>query len=156
MKKDHIRDYATEAFRFYAANGMNTEQFKDKIRQEALEEKRQREERSGNSCGGSPTEHELIYQEEKLQERISEILDMEGVEKTIEEYKVHHNAIGKETLKLIEMVYFKDANRELEKNDISIRVDIAAEELNISSRTAYRYLKNARRLFAFNRGLRVD
>ena len=69
MKKDHIRDYATEAFRFYAANGMNTEQFKDKIRQEALEEKRQREERSGNSCGGSPTEHELIYQEEKLQER---------------------------------------------------------------------------------------
>ena len=32
------------------------------------------------------------------------------------------------------------ANRELEKNDISIRVDIAAEELNISSRTAYRYL----------------
>ena len=93
MKKDHIRDYATEAFRFYAANGMNTEQFKDKIRQEALEEKRQREERSGNSCGGSPTEHELLYQEEKLQERISEILDVEAVEKTLEEYKVHLIAI---------------------------------------------------------------
>lgn len=156
MKKDFIRDYATEAFRFYAAIGIGCEELKARIKEDALKEIRKRENIVRTGDGGSPTEHELIYQEEKLQERIAEILDIEAVEKTLEEYKARNNRKSEDALQLIRDVYFKKPKDKLEKKDISSRVDISSQHLGIAKSTAYKYLKEARLLFAFNRGLRHD
>lgn len=156
MKKDFIRDYATEAFRFYAAIGKTAEQYKEEIRKEALKEIRKRENIVKTGDGGSPTEHELMYQEEKLNEKISEIRDIEAVEKTLAEYKAKGNRKSLDTLQLIKDVYFKHPKEKLRKNDLTYRVEISSQLLGISNTSAYMYLKEARLLFAFNRGLRHD
>lgn len=156
MKKDFIRDYSTAAFRFYASVGKSAEEYKEEIKKNALEEIRKRENIVRTGDGGSPTEHELMYQEEKLQEKISEIRDIEAVEKTLAEYRANGNKKSLDTLQLIKDVYFKRPKEKLEKNDISFRVEGTAMLLGIGSSTAYKYLKNARVLFAFNRGLRHD
>lgn len=156
MKKDIIRDYATAAFRFYALIGKSAEEYKAEIKANALEEIRKRENIVRTGDGGSPTEYELMYQEEKLQEKISEIRDIEAVEKTLAEYRANGNRKSLDTLQLIKDVYFKNPKDEFEKNDISYRVEYTSALLGIGSSTAYKYLKNARVLFAYNRGLRHD
>ena len=152
MKKDHIRDYATEAFRFYANIGMSAMEYKEKVRQEAMETIAKRE--SSPKVGGSPTESLLIYGEKAVEERISEIDDLEAVERTLKELEA--NVYGKAViLPLIKTVYFTECDRDIKKGEIRDRVLKACTELNIGESTAYRYLKKARVLFAHNRKLRA-
>ena len=80
--KDYLRDYCTEAFRFYACNGMNADKYKQKIYDEALEEYTKHEKGSGISC---PTEAAIIRAENAVDEKLAEIKDMEAVEMTIAE-----------------------------------------------------------------------
>src|SRR5690606_1489765 len=74
MKKDHIRDYATEAFRFYAKAG-GYEQY---VRN--LVEDMQKNKGSG-VC--NPTESALITKERIIEKHAAELADIEAVEKVL-------------------------------------------------------------------------
>lgn len=147
--KDHIRDYATAAFRFYAKNGMSAEWYKRKIYEEALEEQSKFEKGSGVS---KPTEAAIMRAEIAVNAKLAEIKDMEAVEKTIAEFK----ATAKPYIaRAIEHVYFKDADIDIMSGDIQDRVHRAVLDLPASESSIYRYLRKAREIFAENRGLRI-
>ena len=59
-------------------------------------------------------------------------------------------------MKSIELVYFVDADKDLQKNDISIRVSKASLNIPCGERSVYRALKKARCIFAEERGLRIN
>lgn len=147
--KDHIRDYATEAFRFYAKNGKSADKYREKIYNQALEEIKKREGSTGISC---PTESAIIRAENAVDEKLAEIKDMEAVEMTLAELKGIREPF---TIKAIEIVYFKDCDKTLEKGDIKSRVAKAGIEINADERSIYRWLKKARDIFAYQRGLRL-
>ena len=76
MKKDHLRDYATAAFRYYAKIGKTSEQVKEDIGNMLMEA---REERIINTGGtGSPTEHAIMEKERVINELKAEIDDLEA------------------------------------------------------------------------------
>jgi hypothetical protein len=81
-----------------------------------------------------PTEQAIIKAEEALVERMSEILDMEAVDKVLAEFDVRHKVINK----AIEIVYFTDADKELELGDIKNRVAKASIEIYADERSIYR------------------
>ncbi|WP_017416780.1 hypothetical protein [Clostridium tunisiense] len=150
--KDYLRDYATAAFRFYAKNGMSAEKFKQKIYFETLDEIK-RKETYAKSGVSKPTEEALIKAEKAVNERISEILDMEAVDKVLAELEARHKI---EVLKAIKIVYFKDSDKELQLGDIKDRVIKASVEIGASDRNIYRWLKQSRELFSYQRGLRIS
>jgi CRISPR/Cas system CMR-associated protein Cmr5 small subunit len=147
--KNHVRDYATEAFRFYARNGKSADRYKQKIYDEALEEQKKVEGSSGIS---DPTPAAIMRAESAVNAKIAEIEDMEAVELTIRELEVARNCKMKRT---IEIVYFSDADKKLEKGDIHNRVCKAELDIPASEKTIYRWLSKARKIFAENRGLRI-
>ena len=150
MKKDNIRDYATAAFRFYAAVG-SSEKYKEKLWKEALERK---EEKVGPGSGiSNPTEAQIVHAEKIVDEHIAEIKDLEAVEKTLEMCDTGTTP-GRMMKELIKGVYFVNANNPLKKGDIHNRVIATSMELEIRENSAYKILKSARKLFALNRGLR--
>lgn len=149
--KDYLRDYATAAFRFYAKNGMSAEKFKRKIYIEALENIKKKESKAKNGIS-KPTEGALIAAEMSVNERISEVLDMEAVDKVLAELEARKKSY---IIKAIEIVYFKDPDIELELGDIKNRVIKASHEIPASERSIYSWLKQARELFAYQRGLRI-
>lgn len=148
--KDYIRDYATAAFRFYASKKMTSDEYKQKIYDEALENYTKKMKGSGISC---PTESAVIAAENEVIQKLAEIKDMEAVEMTLAEIQCgcERSAIKQ----AIEIVYFTDANKELKKGDISDRVHKAELEIPASQATIYRWLKNTRKMFAMHRQLRI-
>lgn len=147
--KDYIRDYATAAFRFYAQNDKSAEAFKKKIYEEALESIKEQEGCTGVS---KPTEGAIMRAEKAVNEKIAEIKDMEAVEKVLAEYR---STWKSHIARAIELVYFKDPDKEIGIGDIQNRVNAAVIEISASERSIYYWLKQARELFAQNRGLRV-
>lgn len=152
MKKDHVRDYATDAFRYYASIGKTFEQVKEEIYQQALEESKKSEIKTNNIC--SPTELAMMRADKAIIEKKGELEDLLAVEETLKKLPFERN--GKEIKEAIELVYFADPTHDLERNDISNRVTNAAMTIHCDTSTIYRYLAKARSLFAENRGLRVS
>jgi len=147
--KDYLRDYATAAFRFYAKNGMSADKYKNKIYEEALEEISKREGRVGVS---KPTEAALMRAEKAVNEKIAEIKDMEAVEKVLAELKGTRRAY---IVQAIESIYFEDCDKDFSKGDIQSRVIKASVDICAGERTVYRWLREARDLFSYQRGLRI-
>ncbi len=147
MKKDAIRDYATEAFRFYAAIGKpSCDLLRAKYRAEALESyKKVTEKGTGIS---KPTESALMYLEKELGKKEAELLDILAVE------KVYNNAVD-EVKEIIEIVYFDEPHKPLRKGDISARVCKASMHVYKAPSKVYAALKAIRIRFAEERGLRV-
>jgi hypothetical protein len=145
--KDYLRDYATAAFRFYAQNGKSAEQYKSKIYEEALENIRKSEKREGVS---KPTEAAVMAAERAVNEKIAEIKDMEAVELTLAELGVKRRH---DIIQAVEFVYFKNAEDQLE--DIKAKVLSAQINIPASERAIYYWLRQARQLFAIERGLRL-
>ena len=154
MKKDNIRDYATEAFRFYALKGKPAyEDMRREVEGKAggLLEK----ELNGHSGNVSnPTEYEVLAKENALLEHKAELLDILAVNKVISMLEI--NETGRQIIKAVEAVYFPCPYRPIRKGEISQRVLKASEEvLFCNPRTVYRYLGHARAMFATERELRV-
>jgi len=159
MAKDHIRDYATAAFRFWAQEGgtvnvSGLEQFKRKIISEV-------EARSAGCIGevrtydiATPVEDWLLAQEKAYRKYGAEIADLQAVDEVLRISQYMHN--GKMMRQAIEIVYFSDASHALAKGDIEARVHKAELMIPASYRTVYRLLNRARELFAENRGLRAS
>lgn len=153
MKKDHTRDYATEAFRYYARLGKpRFEDVKEKIYLEAIEQSKKNELKTNNIC--SPTELAMMRADKAVIEKKGELEDILAVEETLKQLAYEYN--GKEMLEVIERVYFIQPNKPIEKGELKNRVLAAIEEMHIGERTAWRYLAKARNIFAENRGLRTS
>jgi hypothetical protein len=150
LKKSHIRDYATAAFQFYAVNG-SSEKYKQKIWNEALWNKQQRELRGEGF--GAPTESAVIHAEAALNEKMGEIADLEAVEKTI--YDIEHMTGGRDIIKALKIVYMDQPQRDIERGEIRDRVHRAELSIPASERSVYGWLQKARKIFAEERGLRV-
>lgn len=148
--KNHIRDYATAAFRFYAKQNMSADKYKERIYNEALESYKEKQKSQGLSC---PTEAAIIRAEKAVDEKLAEVKDMEAVEKTMAELRVKLQ--GRAIVQAIEIVYFKDANKELRKGDIHNRIHEAEIYIPASERWIYKWLSEARKIFASNRKLRI-
>lgn len=146
MKKDHIRDYAIEAFRYYSYLGKpHKEDLENKYYQEALEQyQRSLEKGTGIS---KPTEQAVMHAESCVRQKQGELWDILAVEKTLAQLR------GFERL-AIEMVYFPHAQRVIKKGEIQERVNKASINIPAGTATVYRYLKKARNIFAYERGLR--
>lgn len=147
--KDHVRDYATAAFRFYAKEG-SVKKYIEKM----AEQMKQADEQMGVQQGVcKPTEAALMRKERVMRERVSEVADLEAVERTL--HILGSLASGREIRKAVEYVYFEEPWKDLEKGDIQARVHRAELYIPASERQIYYWLKKARTTLAEERGLRV-
>ena len=137
--KDHIRDYSTEAFRFYARWG-NKEIYIQNLLLDLQKNK---------AVGfGSPTESALIHKEMIMREYAAEIADLEAVEMVL-------RICGPNIKKALNYIYFEDPDKDLQWGDIKRRVHHAEIYIPASERQIYYWLKKARYMFAEERGLRI-
>lgn len=143
MKKDYLRDYCTEAFRFYARSGGRSAFIKS-IENDII--------RSKGSGVSKPTEAALIRQEQIIAEHASELADIDAVSKVLVYLDICRH---RDIIQAIEIVYYTDCWKDLEKGDISARVHKAELTIPASTNTIYRWLRQARDMFAKERGLRI-
>ncbi len=134
MKKDNIRDYAVDAFRYYAS--LRCVPTKEAARF-ALQRK--------NLTDGMKSA-DLRASEAELQ-------DLYAVVDTINTIRAMEN--GTEILRTLENVYFTKPTEEIRRGEIENRVLYTTFKTHISTATAYRYLALCRRIFAEARGLRL-
>ena len=153
MKKDHLRDYATHAFRTYAADGCPTY---EQLRQNLIDDIAAQSADPIAVKGGisKPTEAAVIAAERAIEARAGELGDLIAVIQTIDQ--IGRRRDGKQMLRCLEMVYFVDPTKELEPGDISSRVVKASMEIPMSERTVFRRLREVRKIFAIERGLNID
>jgi hypothetical protein len=149
MKKNHIRDYATEAFRFYARTGSSAKH-KQKIWDEAIAAQRKRD---GSGTGGSPTEAAITYAEARVADAQAELADLEAAEKTL--IILENSYSGYDMVKALRMVYMADPDKDIERGDIQERTHRAELIIPASERSIYGWLSKARYIFTQERGLRV-
>lgn len=150
MRKDNIRDYATEAFRFYAACGrLTAAELEEKVRQEIYTKSKREFLHNGRPHQPSDaTAYAVMQAEDAVAEMQAEFLDILAVERTLMQ-------LDEAQRKAIEIVYFANPNQELEKGEISRRVHQAEMEIPASERNIYLWLRYVRRIFAKERGLRI-
>jgi len=143
MRKDHTREYATEAYRFYAKVGGN----------EGYLKKLCADYNTQPSVGAaSSTEGALIRKEGILRDHAAEFADLTAVDKAL--YIIEVNSHSK-IKQCVEMVYMKDCWKDIKRGDIEERVHHAELQIPASRSQVFRWLKTARDLFAKERGLRL-
>jgi len=148
MRKQSYRDYATEAFRFFAAVG-GAKAYRQAVWDRAIAMQQHVEGRSGIA---KPSEAAVIRAERAVEEANAEILDLDAVERVLATLEVVPT--GKDMLRALKTVYMAQPLRRLMRGDIEARAIRAAREIHCDRRTVYRYLAQARELFAAERGLR--
>lgn len=148
MKKTHYRDYATDAFRFWAQVG-GTKGYRAFMLNLAMAER-------GESSGspGSPTEAAISRYEELIDSAAGAVADLEAVERVLA--RLMHERDGVEIRRAVQEVYMTHPLREPQKGEISERAARAAMILHVDERTIYRWLGRARGMFATERGLRTE
>jgi len=145
LKKDRIRDYATAAFVDYAANGYITyDEAKKEIYNAALLDAAQ----DVKNGGKNPVINATKRAEKAVEDKAGYLLDVLAVDKTIE---ILQEAGKGYIIDVVFNVY--DADSINRRNAISSRVKRLAAEMPASEMTIYRYLKQARDIFAKCRGL---
>lgn len=153
MVKDHTRDYATAAFRFWAQVG-GIDSFRLRILEDVEARNAARIGKEGICDISSPVEAWMIKQDEAYKRYAAEVADLEAVAEVLRISEYMHN--GKMMRQALEFVYFTDAKKPLEKGAIEMRVHRAELMMPASYRTVYRLLRKAREIFAENRGLRTS
>lgn len=149
MKKDNIRDYATEAFRFYAACGrLTAEQLKQRVYEDIYSRQKREYLRSGSGMLSDTTAYAVMAAEDAMRDMRAEFEDIIAVEKTLQR-------LTQPQRQAVELVYFINPEQPLERNDISERVHRAELEIPASERSIYGWLYRARKIFAEERGLRT-
>lgn len=148
MKKQAYRDYATEAFRFWAREG-GAETYRQKIWNEAVANQQRQEGTSGIS---KPSEAAIIRAEQAIEDAYASMADLEAVERTID--VIRRRPGGEDRERVIRAVYMAYPNREIRRGEIQDRVHRAEQDLHLAERTIYGMLGEARSIFAKERGLR--
>ncbi len=139
MKKDNIRDYATSAFATYAKYGRRNEQ---EVRELIYHSELKKHDRPDIAVKRA---------EEEVSRNYALLMDIAAVDKTIDLLK---KCGDPNRLKAVEAVYLDCSP--IRKQEISRRVRKIAYELPVGERTVYRWLKEARIIFAELRSLNVS
>lgn len=148
MKKQSYRDYATEAFRFWAAVG-GAETYRRAVWDRAIATHQHEEGAAGIS---KPSEAAIIRAERAVDEARAEILDLDAVDRVMATLQAA--PAGEDMIRALRTVYMAQPLRRLERGDIERRAIKAAREICCDRRTVYRYLARAREMFAAERELR--
>lgn len=143
MKKDIIRDYATNAFVRYASLGCPTkEDLIAKIRSDCYKR-----------LSLQQPQYIVMKADAEVQARAPLIEDVEAVNKVFDILKGQDREYISEAIKAI---YFIQPNRIPRKGEIVERVTAYAVNVPCSTKTVYTWLKSARLLFARMRGLNTE
>lgn len=143
MQKENSRDYATEAFRYYASLGCpRFEEFREKIYLDAAK----------RAVGKDP-EAAAMEADEAIKKSMPQLLDIFAVEKTIENLERSDKGY---IIAAIEDVYFVQPNKPLKHGELTDRVRRSSFTSYTGERTVYGWLREARQMFAEIRGLRVN
>lgn len=150
--KDHLRDYATNAFRVYAAAGCPTY---EQMRQQVLDDVMNRSTDNSAVRGdiSRPTEAMVLAAESRLDQAVGKLADIMAVIRALDQLKAHRD--GEAICRCLKAVYFVHPFRLPMRGEISSRVRAAAEREYVDDRTVYRWLAVARKVFAVERGLNV-
>lgn len=103
--------------------------------------------RSGSGTPSDVTAWAVMKAEDAIKAMQAEFEDILAVEKTMLQ-------LNKQQRKAVEIVYFTEPEKDLEKGDISDRVHKAELAIPASEQSVYNWLKKARRTFAKERGLK--
>lgn len=142
MKKEHTRDYVTEAFRLYAAMGQPTyERAKADIYNAELAK------HSGNNPSVA-----IAQAEAAVNNNAPMLLDILAAERTMD---LLERGDKEYIVEAVKAVYFVRPTAPLRRGDISKRVRYHSLNYPADERTIYRWLKEARLLYAAIRGLRI-
>lgn len=142
MKKDYIRDYATEAFRFWASCGCpSMAQATERLRERVMKENADKPERA------------VIIAEEAVAAAQGELLDIMAVNETMRLLTEYGRS---DIAQAVAAVYCYDSKRKVSRGEITRRVVKHSLACHMSERNVYRSLAKARALFASLRGLRCD
>lgn len=143
MKKDFTRDYATAAFRLYAALGKPTyEAASKRVYNKAI----------AKYDYINPAEA-VTQAEIAVAKSTPVLLDILAVNETL----AMLDKGGKLYIcRALQAVYFIQPSKPLHKGDISSRVLRYSLSVPTDERTVYRWLKEGRDLFTALRGLRID
>lgn len=134
MKKDNIRDYAVDAFRYYASLGCPKNKQAARF---ALQRNNLKRKLSSAELRASEAELSDLY---AVLDTVAAIAELEN---------------GADILEVLQNVYFANPVHDVRRGEIESRVLFTTFKSNISSATAYRYLALCRRMFAMARGLRL-
>ena len=141
MSKDHIRDYATDAFRYWASVGCPTYA-------EAVEKITKRARGMANGVSAQLAE---AFVAAEISKRNAELLDIKACEETFEYLKGR----GKECVcSAVRDVYMAFPRKKLARGELSGRVVRYSMENYYSERQVYYFLTEACNVFAAKRGLR--
>jgi hypothetical protein len=135
MRKNHIRDYAAAAFRFYAQEG-GIAPFGVNAWEPGTETPR---EGGLGQNQGRPVE--------------AAMMDLEAVKRTLT--RLDSEKDGGDIRWALWQVYMANHGQKPRKGEVSERATRAAMALHVDERTIYRWLGRAMRIFAEERGLRV-
>ena len=139
MRRDHIRDYATAAFRFYARVGkLSGDEYLKMVRGSfgCVENNLQREIKA--CCAAN--------------EIMGACQDLDAVRRTLDILELSGKAYAAQAVR---EVYFTRPSGEISGRVIAGRVRDFSLSCPASERTVYRWLSLARKVFARERGLRV-
>ena len=143
MKKDHIRDYATAAFVYWAKHGCPTyEEAVARIRDRALR----------RAQGVDPAKA-LIYADAEVDKAAAGLCDILAC---AEVFKAFEDSGKGLVCEAVRAVYMAEPWKPANKHDISSRVLKFAMKVPLSERQVWYYLDDARTAFAIARGMRVE
>lgn len=147
----HYRAYATEAFRLLAREG-SAEAYRGKILEAVCQ--RQREEGGGGlPMTGSQVEATLLKAERERAAKAGTIRDLEAAEAALA--VVERMPEGRHRVEAVKAVYMVNPWQPLRRGDIRDRVCRASITIPASERAIYKWLADARDLFAEARELRT-
>ena len=149
MKKELYRDYAVEAFRFFAREG-GYEAFKTRL----LVELPQRKEPRTHSGVSKPVEALTVKWEKAMEENAGALQDLQAVERLLQHLQTL--PLAKDMRFALEEVYFEQPCRPLAKGELLNRVRYVATQRYVSERTVFSWLQAMRREFSKIRGLRLN
>lgn len=139
MRRDHIRDYATAAFRFYARVGkLSGDEYLKMVR--------------GSFGCVQDEEKKIRSMHEKATDLMGACQDLDAVKRTLDDLEFS----GKyEAAQAVRAVYFVMPSGKISGKVIAGRVRDFSLSCPASERTVYRWLSLARKVFARERGLRL-
>ena len=149
MKKEHYRDYAVEAFRFYAREG-GSEAYKTRLLSE-IPQNHEHSIRVGRIS--KPVETLAARWEKVLKENEGAIMDLKAVENTLKQLSKHK--LGEDLLFALKETYFQFPGMPIGKGALISRVRYVATKRFVTERAVFTWLQTIREMFAVARGLRI-
>lgn len=142
MKKDYIRDYATEAYVYWARHGCPTYD-------EAIERIRNRAIRRAQ---GIDQVKAIAYAEAEVDKAAAGLCDIMACSEAFRVLEAGGKGL---VCDAVRAVYMVEPWKKPQQHDISSRVLKFALKVPLSERQVWYYLEEARKNFAIMRGLRV-